>query len=73
MVVALMMPAKLAPLGLLKIKVFQNKGYGIIISIRDITYKNLSHDSNYIVDVAMRQKFSNSRNSMREVISEPQC
>ena len=53
MVVALMMSAKLAPLGLLKIKVFKDKGYGIIISIRDITYKNLSHDSNYIADVVM--------------------
>ena len=36
MVAILMMPAKLATLGSLKIKVFQNKGYdAIIFSMRD--------------------------------------
>ena len=60
-----MMSAKLATLGLLKIKVFWNKGYDVIISVHDVTNKILSRDSNYIVDVVM---FSNSSISMREVI-----
>ena len=32
-----MMPAKLATLGLLEIKVFRNKGYEVIISVYDVT------------------------------------
>ena len=40
MVVTLMMSAKLATLGLLKIKVFWNKGYDVIISVYGITKKN---------------------------------
>ena len=59
------MPAKLATLGLLKIKVFPNKGYDIIISVYDVTSQILSRDSNYIVDVV---KFGNSSISVREVI-----
>ena len=47
------MSAKLATLGLLKIKVFLNKGYDVIISVFDVTNKILSSDSNYIVDVVM--------------------
>ena len=42
----LMMSAKLATPGLLKIEIFKNKGY-------DVTNKVLSRDSNYIVDVVM--------------------
>ena len=53
MVAVLIMPAKLATLGLLKIKVFQNKCYDAIIFVHDIINKILSCDSNYIVDVAM--------------------
>ena len=53
MVAILMMIAKLGTLGLLKIKVFCNKGYDVIISLHDITSKILSCDSNYITDVAM--------------------
>ena len=64
----LMMSAKMATPGLLKITVFWNKGYGVIISIHDVTNKILSRDSNYIVDVVMWQKFGNSSISMREVI-----
>ena len=41
-----MMSAKMATLGLLKLKVFWNKGYGVIISVYDITNKILSRDSN---------------------------
>ena len=50
MVAVLMMSAKLASLGLLKIKVFWNKGYDVIISIHDVTNQILSRDSNDIVD-----------------------
>ena len=48
-----MMPAKMAILGLLKIKVFWNKGYDAIVSIHDITNNILSCDSNYIVDMVI--------------------
>ena len=61
MVTILMMPAKMATPGLLKMKVFWNKGY-------DVTNKILSCDPNYIVDEAMRPKFGNSSVSMTEVI-----
>ena len=37
MVAILMMSAKLATLGLLKIKLFENKGYDVIISAHDMT------------------------------------
>ena len=63
-----MMSAKMATPGLLKITVFWNKGYDIIISVYDVTNKILSRDSNYIVDVVMWQKFGNSNISMREVM-----
>ena len=63
-----MMPAKLATLGLLKITVFWNEGYDVIIYVHDVTNKILSRDSNYIVDVVMWPKFGNSSISMREVI-----
>ena len=53
MVAILMMSAKLATLGLLKIKPFRNKGYDIIIFVHDVTNKILSNGSNYIVDVLM--------------------
>ena len=53
LVTILMMSAKMATLGLLKIKLFCNKGYGVITSVHDVTSKFLSRDSNYIVDVVM--------------------
>ena len=56
----LMMSAKLSTLGLLKIKVFWNKGYDVITSVHDVTDKILSRESNYIVDVIMWPKFGNS-------------
>ena len=68
MVTILMMSAKMATLGLLKTKVFWNKGYDVIISVHDVTNKILLRDSNYIVDVVMWPKFGNSSTSMREVI-----
>ena len=60
--------AKMAILGLLKITVFWNEGYDVIIYVHDVTDKILSRDSNYIVDVVMWPKFGNSVISMREVI-----
>ena len=62
------MSAKLATLGFLRIKVFWNKGYDVIIYVHDITNRILLRDSNYIADVVIWQKFGNSRISMREVI-----
>ena len=49
----LMMSAKITTLSLLRIKVFRNKGYDIIIYVYDVITKNLSRDSNFIVDVVM--------------------
>ena len=63
-----MMSAKTATPGLLKINVFWNIGYDLIISANDVTKKILSRDSNYIVDVVVWPKFDNSSISMREVI-----
>ena len=56
MVAILMMSAKLATLGLLKIKLFQNKGYDVIISVHDVTNtmnQIISRESNYIVDLVI--------------------
>ena len=69
LVIILMMSAKMATPGLLKITVFWNKGYDVIISVDDVTNKILWHDSNYIVDLFMWPKFGNSSISMREVIT----
>ena len=65
----LMMSEKMATLGLLKITVFWNKGYDVIISVDDVTNKILWHDSNYIVDVFMWPKFGNCSISMTKVIT----
>ena len=48
-----MISAKLTTPDFLKIQIFQNKGYNVIISDYEVTKKNLSCDSNYIVDVIM--------------------
>ena len=50
-----MMSAKMTKLGLLKIKVFSNNSYGVIISVHDVTNKILFllWESNYIVGVVM--------------------
>ena len=63
MVTILMMPAKLATLGLLKTKANWSKGYDVINSVHDVTDKILSRDSSYIV-----AKLGNSSISMRKVI-----
>ena len=64
----LIISAKLATLGLLKIKVFWNIDYDLIISVHDVTNKILSHDSNYNEDVVMWPKFGNSSIFLREII-----
>ena len=53
MVTILIMSQKLATPELLKIKIFRNKGYDVIIPDSDVTNKILSRDSNYILDVVM--------------------
>ena len=68
MVTILMISAKIATLGLLKIKVSWNKGYDVIISVYDVPNKFLSRYSYYVVNVVMWPKFVNSSNSMSEVI-----
>ena len=60
MVAILMLSAKLVTVGLLKIKVFWNLGYGVIISVHVVTNKILSRDSNCVVDMFMWPKFSDS-------------
>ena len=62
------MSPKMATPGLLKMKVFWNKGYDVIIYVHDMTNKILSCDSNFIVDVIMWSKFDESSISMTEVI-----
>ena len=64
-----MISAKMATPVLLKITVFWNKDYYVIISVDDVTNKVSSCDSNYIVDVSMCPKFGNCSISMREVIT----
>ena len=68
MVKILMISTKMATLGLLKLKIFWNKGYDVIIFTHDVTNKILSYDSNYIADLVMWPKFDNSSVSMREGI-----
>ena len=51
MVAILMMSIKLATLGFLKIKVFGNKAYDVMISVHDTTNNILSGDSYYIADM----------------------
>ena len=68
MVAILMMSTKLVILGLLKTKVFWNKGHDVIFSVYDVTSKMLSRFSNYIVEVVLWPKFGNSNIFMGEVI-----
>ena len=64
-----MMSAKMANPDLLKIMLFWNNGYDVIISVYYVTNKILSRDSNYIVGVFMWTKFGNYSISMREAIT----
>ena len=69
MVTILMMSAKIATLGLLKLKVFWNKAYDVITSVHEITNKILSCDSNYIVDLVLWPKLGNSSISREKKLS----
>ena len=48
-----MMSAKMATPSLLKIRLYRNKGYEVIIYVHDVANKILSGDLNYNVDVFM--------------------
>ena len=68
MVEILIMSAKMATPGYLKVKLFWNNSYDVIIIVHAVFNKTLSGDANYIVDVIMWPKLSNSSGSIREVI-----
>ena len=68
MIAALMMSANLVTLSILKIKIFWNLDYDVLISLYDVTNKILLRDSSCIIDVAMWPKFGNFNISMTEVI-----
>ena len=68
MVSILIISAKLATPGFLKIKVFFKKGYDVIILDYEVTNKILSCDSNFIVNVVVWPKFGNFSICMKEVI-----
>ena len=53
MVTISLMSAKMATLGLLKIKIFQNKDYDVIVSVYEVINKFLPRSSDYIIDVVM--------------------
>ena len=61
------MSAAMATPSLLKITVFWNKGYDVIILVDDVTNKILTRDSNHIVFIW--PKFGNCSISMKEVIT----
>ena len=63
-----MMPVKMVTPGLLKIRLFWNKGHYVIISVHDVTEKVLSRDSVYIADMAMWPKVGIYSIAIREVI-----
>ena len=54
--------------GLLKIKVFWNKGYDTIIPVLGVTKETFPSDSNYIVDMIIWPKFGNISITMSDVI-----
>ena len=57
MVTILMTSAKMATLGLFKIKLLWNNSYDVIIPVHDVTNKILSRNSNNIVDGSCDQSF----------------
>ena len=72
MVAILMISAKMATLGLLKIKMFWYKDYDVIIYSHDVTNQILLRDSNCIIDVVMWPKFVTLA-SIWEKFSKPKC
>ena len=53
MAIILVMSAKMATVGLLRINLIRNKGYYIITSVYDVINKILSRNLNCTVDVLM--------------------
>ena len=53
MVTPLMMSAKMAAPGPLKLNAFLEKSYDVIIPVHDVTKNTLSRDSNYNVNLVM--------------------
>ena len=68
MVTILIMSAIMATPSLLRIKVFWNKSYGVVMPVHNAANQILWRDSYYIVDVVMWPKFGNSSSSMGGVI-----
>ena len=64
-----MTSAKVAIVGVPKIKIILNQAYDVITFVHDITNKILLPDSNYIVDVVTGTKFCNSSISITEFIA----
>ena len=56
LITIVLISAKFNTLGLSKRKAFQNKSYGIIIFVCDVTNNILSCEINYIADMDMWQK-----------------
>ena len=69
MVAVLLMSAKMATLGFLRIKAFRNKVYDVIFYVHDVKNQILLRESICIVDVVMWSKFGNSSIYMGEVIT----
>ena len=63
-----MMSEKMATPGVLKLKIFWNKGYEVIDFVHDVTTEFLSCDYIYIADVVMWPKFGNCNISIKKVI-----
>ena len=61
--------SKTTTLDHLKMRVFWNKGYEVIIFVYDVKSKILSHDWNYIVDVVMWPRFVATLAFLREKLS----
>ena len=68
MVTILMISVKLPTSGLLKIKIFQNKGYNVVVLDYDVTNKIFLRNLNYMVDVIMWPKFGSTSISIKEFI-----
>ena len=63
-----MMSVKMATQDVVRIKVFWNKAYDVIIFVNDVTNNILSRDTIHIVDVVMWPNFGNSSIYMIEVV-----
>ena len=59
---------KIGCLGLLEMKIFQDKYFEVMTYAHDVSNKILSCDPSYILEVVMSQKFGNPNISMGVVI-----